>query len=144
MGIFDKIFSGEEKLDTKEAFAAVLVAGIAADGYISEEEAQETIGRLLRTKLYEGCTGQELNVVINKLMTILKSGGPNALIGAAKEVLPFELRETAFTNSVDLVLEDGIVTESEKQILEQIQKSLDIPDDTALKIVDIIMIKNRG
>lgn len=46
--------------------------------------------------------------------------------------------------ATDLVLADGEVDPKEKQFLEEFQKMLGIDDALALKIAEIMVIKNRG
>jgi hypothetical protein len=42
------------------------------------------------------------------------------------------------------VLADGVVAEAEKKFLEDMQKAMGISDDVALKVTEVLVIKNRG
>jgi hypothetical protein len=66
------------------------------------------------------------------------------LVTSSKEVLPTELRETAFAVAADLTLADGVLAKGEKDILSKIQESLIISEDTAVNIIEVMLIKNRG
>jgi len=43
-----------------------------------------------------------------------------------------------------LVLSDGTVTSQEQAFLDDLYRILEIPGDTALQIVQVMTIKNRG
>jgi tellurite resistance protein len=62
----------------------------------------------------------------------------------AKESLPKELRETAFAVATDLALADGELGGKEKEILTKIQQIMEIPEDKAVTIIEVILIKNKG
>ncbi len=63
---------------------------------------------------------------------------------SSKEVLQADLRETAFAVAADLTLADGVLAKGEKDILTKIQESLDVPEDKAANIIEVMLIKNRG
>jgi hypothetical protein len=46
--------------------------------------------------------------------------------------------------AADLIMADGEVAAQEKTFLERIQKSLGVDDALAVKIVEVIAIRNRG
>jgi tellurite resistance protein len=60
------------------------------------------------------------------------------------EGLPEGLRQTAFANACDIVLADGVVEDEEKEFLDHLQKALELDGDTALNIVEVMIIKNKG
>ena len=146
MGLFDKVFGGNQppKMTPQEAFVGVIMSAVAADGVITQEEALSVITVLNRMKLYQGMDQKQLKGMLDRTVSTLQKQGPSPLIAAAKETLPPELRDTAFAASADLVLADGVVEETEKKFLEDLQKALGVPDDVALKITEVMVIKNRG
>jgi tellurite resistance protein len=148
MGLFDKFFSGQattsESLNAAEAFASIALAAVASDGYLSEEEAQSIPFILSRMKLYENYSDDMMRRLFDKLLGTLQRDGVGALFAAANETLPSELRETAFVVAADLVLADGVVTDEEQAFLDQLFKALKISEETAAKVVDVMIIKNRG
>ncbi|MDX2232067.1 MAG: tellurite resistance TerB family protein [Leptolyngbyaceae cyanobacterium bins.349] len=81
--------------------------------------------------------------MIDKLFGLLKREGSSALFAAAKSSLPYELAPSAFAVATDLILADGVVTDEEQSFLNQLYEALDIPDDVAVKIVEVMMIKNQ-
>jgi tellurite resistance protein len=146
MGLFDKVFGGNQppKMTPPEAFVGVVMSAVAADGVITQEEALSVITILNRMKLYKGMSEKEIKGMLDRTVNTLKSQGPAPLVAAAKETLPADLRDTAFAVAADLVLADGIVEEKEKKFLEELQKAMGVPDDVALKITEVMVIKNRG
>ncbi len=146
MGLFDKVFGGSqpEKLNAQEAFTGILFATVAADGVISQEEMLSVVTILNRMKLYQGMNEKQMRAVLDKVMNILKKQGAAPIIAAAKETLDAPMKETAFAVAADLMLADGTVADEEKKLLEELQKALEIPDAQALKITEVLVIKNRG
>lgn len=148
MGLFDKVKGIKEaeqvKLNKEEAFAAVSLAAVAADGEITEEEARGLITSLLRMKLYEKFNDKQMSAMFNKLVGVIKRQGVDALVTSSKDILPTELRETAFAVAADLTLADGVLAKGEKDILTKIQESLGVPEDKAANIIEVMLIKNRG
>jgi len=147
MGLFDNIFGGHsanKSLTKPEAFASILLCAVASDGHISDEEAQGLVTIISRMKLFENWSGDKFNSMMNRLIGMLKREGLDKFLSKATEALPDELRDTAFANACDLVLADGVVEDEEKDFLDKVQKMLDINGDTALDIVQVMIIKNRG
>lgn len=146
MGLFDKILGSKdvEKLEKEEAFAAISLAAIAADGYISDEEAQSIAVDLTKRKFFEKYNAKQINSMFQKLIKIIKNQGIEALVEKSRESLPSDLRETAFAVAIDLALADGYLDKSEKDVLSRIQQHLGISDDVATKIIDVILIKNKS
>ena len=146
MGLFDKVFNKgtTENLTGPEAFAGIALCAVAADGVITEEEAISLSVNLMNRKLYHGYTDREMRTIFNKLVTIINHEGVNTLMEKSAQALPEDLRQTAFAVTTDLLLADGIMADSEKKFLERLQKSLQLTDETALKIAEVISIKNKG
>ncbi len=148
MGIFNQVFKTESKskvaMNAAEAFAAICLVAIASDGYLSESEEEEMDMRLNRMRLFEGVTEESWSRMKAYLLEGLKKHGPNELVKSAKVSLPPNLGPTAFTTAVDLVFADGTVSREEQAFVDDLRRLLVIPDDLALKIVEVITIKNKG
>lgn len=147
MGIFNKVFGkgADEKiaLNSAEAFAAIALVAIASDGYLSESEESEMKMRLGRMRLFKSSV-DSFDRMKDYLVNSLKKHGPNELIQCAKASLPPTLAPTAFTIAVDLVFSDGSVSAEEQAFIDDLRRILTIPDDMALKIVEVMTIKNQG
>jgi prepilin-type processing-associated H-X9-DG protein len=145
MGLFDKVLGGgTDKLNEAEGMAGIALAAIASDGMITEEEAAGLGTSLSRMKLYGGMSDRDVKKVFEKLMKVARSEGVDKLIEMSSAATRAELKPMAFAVAADLLMADGHVAPEEKKFLEKIQKSLGVNDDVALKIVEVIAIKNRG
>lgn len=149
MGLFDSVFEtdtqqSELTLSPAEAFASIALIAIAADGYLSEQEGQDMTIMLARMNLFRSYSADVMHRMFDKLLALLKQQGPGDLIALAKRSLPQDLRETAFAVATDLVLSDGSVAPQEQSFLDDLYRILEIPGDTALQIVQVMNIKNRG
>jgi len=148
MGVFSRVFKTESEVKTAmnpaEAFAAICLVAIASDGYLSESEETEMNLRLGRMRLFQDATKDSLARTKAYLLEGLKKHGPNELIKSARASLPPSLAPTAFTVAVDLVFADGTVAREEQAFIDDLRQMLQIPDDLALKIVEVMTIKNQG
>lgn len=147
MGIFKKVFgqgtSEKIALNSTEAFAAIALVAIASDGYLSESEEVEMKMRLGRMRLFKASM-DNFERMKDYLVDALKKHGSNELIQSAKASLPPTLAPTAFAIAVDLVFSDGSVSSEEQAFVDDLRHILAIPDDLALKIVEVMTIKNKG
>lgn len=145
MGLFDKVLgSSTDKLNEAEGMAGIALAAIASDGMITEEEAAGLGTTLSRMKLYAGMSNRDINKVFEKLIKVARSEGVDKLIELSSTATRADLKPTAFAVAADLLMADGHVAPEEKKFLEKIQRSLGVGDDLAVKIVEVIAIKNRG
>jgi tellurite resistance protein len=146
MGLFDKVLGkdGDIKLDKKEAFGAVAVAAVASDGDVSPEEVQRIAIDLMTLKAFRKSDLRDLSNVLNKVAGLAKKRGIGPLLQAAKVSLSPEELAAAFFVAVDLVLADGVVEENEKKFLEELQHTIGMDDNTATKIAEVVLIKNKA
>ncbi|HLE97726.1 MAG TPA: tellurite resistance TerB family protein [Candidatus Thermoplasmatota archaeon] len=145
MGLFDKVLgTGTDKLNGPEGFAGVAFCAVAADGVLTEEEQLGLVTTMSRMKLYEGMSQRQIGAIFDKLVKIARSEGIDVLLQRSSEAIPNELRPTAFAVSADLVMADGMIATAERAFLEKIQKSLGVMDADALRIVEVIQVKNKG
>lgn len=148
MGLFDKLTGLRRETDVTlgpaEAFAAIALIAVAADGYITESEAQAITTDLSRMQLFRSYPDDIMKKMLDRLLGILQKQGVEVLFNAAINTLPHDLKETAFAITTDIVLADGEVTEEEETLLNDLYRVLEIPEDLAVKIIDVMMIKNKG
>jgi uncharacterized tellurite resistance protein B-like protein len=144
MGIFDVLSSGNktELKDEKEAFVAIVFGCMAADGEISNEEVGSMIGVFSTKQMFNGVNVNDIFKKVAKLHNQL--GGAEKLIEAAASKITENLKLTTFANAVDLVMADGFAHDKEKSLLSLLQSKLSISDADATKIMEVIVIKNRG
>ena len=145
MGLFDKVLgSSSDKLSEAEGLAGIALCAIAADGMITGEEAAGLGTTLSRMKLFQGMSGRQMNATFEKLARVAREKGVDELMARSAAAVPGDLRATAFAVAADLLFADGDVAESERKFLEKIQKSLGVADDLAVRIVEVMAIKNKG
>jgi tellurite resistance protein len=148
MGLFDNLFGGSSSsskaLSKQESFAGILLGASACDGHIADEEVQSLFTITERMKLFEGTTANKWNSMMDTLVKIMKREGVTKMVEKCAKSLPEELRDCAFANSCDIVLADGVVEDEEKEFLDNLIKILEIDGDTALTIVEVMIIKNKG
>ncbi len=148
MGLFDKILGGQSSestsLSEQEAFFAIMLITVASDGQVSEEESESVWAILNRMQVLRNQTVDQRNSMVRKIQGLLKKHGAAWLLTKAAEGMPPDLRQTAFAVSADLVFADGSVEDTEKEILETIQIAMAVPNELAIKIIEVLQIKNRG
>ena len=147
MGLFDNLFGDKgssKELSKQEAFAGILLGASACDGHIAEEEVKGLFTITERMKMFENVPPNKWNSMMDTLLKILKKDGPLKLVDRCAEALPEGLGPTAFANACDIVLADGVVEDEEKEFLDHLQKILEIDGDSALNIVEVMIIKNKG
>ncbi|MEM6751834.1 MAG: tellurite resistance TerB family protein [Cyanobacteria bacterium P01_C01_bin.38] len=148
MGLFSGLSSTRQEssvsLSPAEAFAAISLATVAADGYLSEDEAQVMMACLTRMELFRSYSRDVMGRLFDKLCGITKREGNDGLIKTAIASLPHHLHDTAFAIAADLVLADGEVTQEEENLLQHLYTQLNISDEKAKNIVDVMIIKNKG
>lgn len=145
MGLFDRLLKpADEKLNDRDAFAGIALTAVSADGVLAEEEALLLTTTFSRMKLFRDVRESQLRQGLERLAAYGKEHGNDALIDECARTVPAELRPTAFAVAADLLLADGVVTDGERRYLERLQKALGVGDDLALKIVDVLAVKNKG
>ncbi|MCU0543823.1 MAG: tellurite resistance TerB family protein [Oscillatoriaceae cyanobacterium Prado104] len=148
MGLFDKVSQTRKQADVTlgpaEAFAAIALIAVAADGYITDSESQAISMTLSRMQLFRSYPNDVMRKMLERLLNILQKQGVEVLFNAALATLPDELKETAFAVTTDIALADGEVSEEEEQLLNDLYGALGITEEMALKIIDVMLIKNKG
>lgn len=147
MGLFDKILKQvpqEEKLTKQEAFAGIAIAMAGADGSIAQSEWDGIVSYITRLRLYDNFSGPAFDKMFDKLFRILRNQGPAALVSQSVKGLPEDLKLTAFACAVDIALADGVVEEEEKEIINQLAQALEVPEQTAVSIIEVLIIKNKA
>lgn len=147
MGLFDKIFKQvpeEDKLTKQEAFAGIALAMAGADGSISQSEWDGIVNYIRRLRLYDNFSGPAFDKMFDKLFRILKNQGASALVSASVVGLPEDMKLTAFACAVDIALADGVLEDEEKDIINQLADTLSIPEETAVSIIEVLIIKNKA
>jgi len=147
MGLFDNVFdskSTDKNLEKTEAFAGILLCASACDGHVADEEIRDLFTITARMKLFGGISQPQWNSMITGLTKVLRREGVDKTLDRCVAALPEDLRDCVFANACDVILADGEVEDAEKEFLDRLQTKLAIDRDTALTIVEVLVIKNRG
>ena len=148
MSLFDDVLDDSsfapEQFGPQEGFAGTLLAASACDGHIADEEVGTLITTLARMKMYQNVPPHKFNSMMDRLVGILKRGGPEKLIASAIPAVPPELRETVFANACDIVLADGVVEADEKTFIDDLMIKLELDSTRAKTIVQVMVFKNQG
>lgn len=148
MSLFDDVLDDSsfdaQPFGPHEGFAGVLLAASACDGHIADEELQGLFTILGRMKLYQHVSPHSFNSMMDRILGVLKRGGPGKLLDTAVPAIPPELRETVFANACDIVLADGIVEPDEKEFVDDLLIKLEMDAKRAKTIVQVMVYKNKG
>jgi tellurite resistance protein len=128
----------------QEAYAAITILAIASDGYLANEELDAITSHLARMHLFHHFRPDTMQRMYAKLFEIMRKDGADVLLESAKETLPIELRESAFAMCCDLTLADGMMAQDEQAFLLELHQVLEIPKETADRILSVMQIRNRG
>jgi sensor domain CHASE-containing protein len=146
MGLFDSILGGNSApvtFNKEEAFWGLVVAVTAIDGSISDEEVDDLIKFSNRTNLLSGIRGQSFNNMNDKIFKVLKKDGVQKLVDTCVAALPSEYAASTFAVCADLIYSDGSVDRDEQVFLEMLMTKLNIDSGLAMKIVEVISLKNK-
>ncbi len=146
MSFFGKLFGEGDQitsLNSQESFVGVLYAVIAADGQITNEEAQDFMTMCSRARIMSSITGNQWRDIINKVSKVIKRDSAEALVRLASQNIPMDMRSGVFAYACELVFSDGTADPEEQKLLDIIKTDLEISDDLAYKVAEVITIKNK-
>ncbi len=146
MSFFGKLFGEGEQitsLSDKESFVGILYAIIAADGEITQEEGQDFMTTCSRAKIMSSVTSNQWRDIIGKCTKIARKQSPEALVNLAVQNIPEGMKAGTFAYACELVFADGFADPDEQKLLDIIKKGLDISDELAYKVAEVVTIKNR-
>jgi hypothetical protein len=127
-----------------EAIASLLVAAITIDGEVNVDEAVRIGGVLATSHILRQAGDGSMDALANRAITLLTEHGLPAILTGCAKVIPSDLRPTVFALATDLALADGRIGDREKAFIDELQAVLQIDETTAVKIVEVLLIKNRG
>lgn len=146
MGLFSNILGGSstpQSLNEQESFLGLIISIIAADGHISEEEINDFNSVANKSNILRGFSTDKFNKTVDDLVRILERDGLDTLVNLSVAGLPSEHREGVFAVACDLACSDGYIEKEEERLLENLKVNLSINDNTAMKIIEVISIKNK-
>ena len=106
------------------------------------EEAVRVNEIVNSTKLFRQPSAEPAKAVLDRVVELFGVYGTEAIVALGAKALPPDLRAPAFAIAVDLVLADGEASIEERKFIDGLQDLLQVPDEDAVKIADVIIIKN--
>jgi uncharacterized tellurite resistance protein B-like protein len=148
MGLFDRLFNsnsfsknGYTPRSENEAWVSLLYACMAVDGDISEAETDSFIRLLVFKSRFANV---DIAPLYQTAMEVKKQTGPQYMIDQCAPLIHADDRLTILALATELVLADGIIADDEQELLEYVSQKLNIDTPTATKIIEVILIKNKG
>lgn len=137
MGLFSNMFGGGQSkpvsLNRQEAFTGFLLAVIAADGVITNEEMLDFYAATNKAQLMESVSQDQFRKIVQKLVDILKKKGFEELLQLSALGTTPDMAKGIFAYTCDLVFSDSNVDPAEARIMDRIKQLLNVDDDFAAK-----------
>lgn len=125
----------------KHAVAAVLVSAAFADGSVLPVEASRLEWALSSMRVFAGCSGRELQLLVQQLREEVVRDGPIEVARHAAAFVPHELRLKVFGLAADLVFTDRRERTSERQFLDNLRRALGIGQHVAADVIQTMTTK---
>ena len=146
MGLFDKIFKANTVAfsytpkSEQEAWIAIMYGCIAVDGEVSESEVDALLRLVVFKSLFEN---HDIKSSYVNALSAYKQIGSKGLIDSSSAKVGSD-KATLFALVMELLLADGVLGSKEEEIAEYLTTSLSLDADLAQKIVEVMLIKNKG
>lgn len=131
-------------LSAQEALVCLLIASARSDGSVSPHEANQIEHVAAGMKLFRGFNHETRHSVFTNAAERIKEQGVDNAVREAGAAIPRQLGATAFAVAVDLMLSDGRLTANEQKFADALGGLLNVEREIAVKIVDVLTIKNAG
>lgn len=131
-------------LDPDDAFIALLIAAMAANGHVSAKQAERAQHIIWSMRRFRHRSGEAVGRRIERMRTLIEKRGASPVIEAAARAIPTRLRRAAFAVAADIVLVDGRMERSEGRFLRRLAADLGLDRDGARSILDVMRIKNSA
>lgn len=145
MGLFSKLFNSSAPKPTytpkneQEAWVAIMTACVAIDGDVSDDEIGQMASIVTSNALF---SGHDAVSYFKRTLMVQKEIGSQALIDCSYSFVGQKSKGTLFCFIMDLLLADGVLGSTEQEIAEYLVEKLGLPQDTASKIIEVMLIKN--
>jgi len=125
----------------QEAWIAVMHACNAVDGEVADEELEALTQTLVNKSLFEGHDILAYSKAV--FLAQAKLGSKHIVDNSVEKIAP-ENKATVFALTIQLVLADCVVADKEEELITYLYSALDLPADLAHKIVEVVLILNKG
>ena len=126
-----------------DAFAAIALAAIAADGELSAVEARALRQQLEFRQPFRRFSDQQMGELLDRVLAQLRGSSCEALVKQATPLLSVEQRETALAVAAHLIHADHLETQSELRFLAQLQEVFGLDAIRSASILEVISLLHR-
>lgn len=145
MGLFDKFTApkNEEPLgptNFQEAWVGILLAVAKVDGELSDVEINSVTMPIVRKTIFSGF---DFASAAKKFLSLLEVTGSKKMIDLCTPLLSEEHKATLYAICIDVINSDGDLSIMEQDIAEYLQKSMELDQEIASKIIEVILIKSK-
>jgi len=113
----------------------------AVDGEVADEELEALTQTLVNKSLFEGHDILAYSKAV--FLAQAKLGSKHIVDNSVEKIAP-ENKATVFALTIQLVLADCVVADKEEELITYLYSALDLPADLAHKIVEVVLILNKG
>ena len=145
MGLFDKFRSpagNNSSFSLEEASSGVLLGVMGVDGHISDEEIDMFQLIVNRHSIFKDQSAADFRRMMDKMMQLLKKQGWKTMIEKCATDIPTAMKPVVFALAVDFTFADGNVEDEEKELIAFLQSKLELDDNQAEAIVEVLAVKN--
>ena len=123
-----------------EAYIGIVMAAAMADGQYSAIEHATIINQVSRSRALNSLPPEVLS---HAEASVKKRAAErrDTWLREACETLPAEMCLPVFAHCVDIILSDGELLAAEAKFLDDLRPLLDIPEDHAKRIMEVLLLK---
>ncbi len=146
MGLFNSFFKTTpieysfKPKNEQDAWVCIFYACAAIDGDCSQIEIEALSRTFVDKTIFNG---HDTIAYYEKAIEANTKIGGKALIEKCAEFIAEENKNTVYTICCEVVLADGKLDDEEKHILEFIAEVLNISDEEAIKIIVVMLHRNK-
>jgi len=134
----------QDHFTPEEAVIALLFLAVTADGSIAPEEEELVIAASNRMELLKNHGIPEFNQAVDKVRAAIDAAGRELTFRNALSAVPTQIAGTIYALCADIVYANASATPEENAYLRQLQETLNISDDLATKVIEVMLLKNSG
>ncbi|QHT70710.1 hypothetical protein GXP67_30710 [Rhodocytophaga rosea] len=127
----------------REAFLAIIYACMSADNHVSDLELKEMTYILSKKKLYTDINILEIYTKVQSTYQFIGYNSFKLIEMSAMHISP-HLKLTIYAHAMEIFLADKNFHANERQLASYLKKVLEIDENQAAKIQEVINIKSMG
>jgi tellurite resistance protein len=132
------------KLSTDEAFIALIIGAMEANGHAAPEEAARAQHILSSMSRFRRRKQSDVGRLIAAMKQMTHDRDPLDMVAAACRAIPSRLRGSAFAVVADVILIDGRLERDERRFLRAVGTQLGQPPAVTRILLEDIRLKNQA